>query len=221
MNLTEAGFYIFATYDEAILGYRCEDEEGRNFSPVWKVEDEECAEAIADALAKRFEEDVAVSVGPANEWPLSARLEFDADLAKRYRNRRPPHVSPEGMDLAGWLPFEMTKHAVALHEAYRAASGADMPRADNAKARRIPPTHAPTKEAAQHRMSPSRAEVRCAPMSKTEIARRYLNRNKAKPEQAKKWMAVQDLQPTPDGLWTIRIDDLPPDVQDRFKKPVC
>ena len=118
MGSEQEDFYIFASYDGKILGFVDSDDKDRNFSPVWRVQGEECAEAIADALAQHFEEDVSVSVGAAKDWPLSARLRFDADLAQFHENRKPPHLSPEGMKLAGWLPFEMAKYAIELHEAY-------------------------------------------------------------------------------------------------------
>ena len=113
-------FYIFATYPKQIAGYAIREDKDRNFSPIWAVDDEDTAEAIADALADYFEEDVEVSVGTVAEWPLSSRLRFDADLAERYQNRKPPHLTPTAIALAGWLPFEMTKYAIQLHEAARA-----------------------------------------------------------------------------------------------------
>lgn len=64
-------------------------------------------------------------------------------------------------------------------------------------------------------------EIRCAPMSMSEIARRYLDREKAKPIQAEKFMQQQELRQEPGiRLFTIRIDNLSLDVQARFKLPL-
>ncbi len=67
-----------------------------------------------------------------------------------------------------------------------------------------------------------RRETRCAPMSQSEIARRYLNRQKAKPNQAKRFMKQQEIQKEKGvRLYTIRIDNLSPEVQARFKRQLC
>ena len=67
---------------------------------------------------------------------------------------------------------------------------------------------------------PTLPEIRCAPMSKSEIAKRYLKRSKAKGNQCEQWMKVQGLRQEPDGLWTVRIDNLPPDIRERFQTPL-
>jgi len=62
-------------------------------------------------------------------------------------------------------------------------------------------------------------EIRCDPMSQSEIARRYLNRNRARPNQAAVFMKQQHIKQEPGvKLYTIRIDNLPPSTRKRFEK---
>ncbi len=66
---------------------------------------------------------------------------------------------------------------------------------------------------------PDPQRPRCAPMTRTEIARRLLNRRKARAREAEGMMSRHGLRQEDGKLYTICVDELDPEAKKRLLKP--
>lgn len=156
--------------------------------------------------------------------PLGKELQAQyEEVTGRWRDRIHKHPEPVALLLRsalGWVKSELPGWASSLQQA-------ESRRPDAQTQRELAEIKAILQDAASQEPLPAAQgpkpapESRCPPLSKTEIAKRLLDRESAKPRDAKQMMKRQKLRREGDGKWTILIDDrLSKEQQGRLRKPL-